>query len=1060
MSRLTVLALAWFAGLSLAAWHPPYVPLVVLIGLAYLALLVWFRQRIRLALLVGLAVAGLGGLALLVWLAPPLLLPPAFVRALVALGGLAVLAWLGRQMYLPPLVVLVVVALGVGRLWLADWRPAAEAWPRLLNQDVTLTGMVDEDPINVKGVVTVRLLVERVEVNGKPQSLTSIWLANDPRPLLCQALSWLCAPGAADQTPSLICPQAPVAWWQTALCPPRPAIQARINVDQLPYGEGDRLLRYGNRLVLTGKLREAPEFDLFPYRQTLARDGVYARLTPVKTIQEDGANIGFPPRVGATTLRRQLDAIIRELMPNSPREAGLLAGILLGLQVRLTDEMVEGLRSTSLSHIVVVSGFNIAILTMGISGFLYFVAWVLALVADQALIHRRFKTVDWLLALQRRCLPISKTWVLLHIVALIAYTFFVGLDPSPVRAALMGCVYVIAKHMGRPSTTLTSLTVTAWVITVITPWALLDIGFQLTFMAVLGLVLLQPVLNTWLYRGRLFPPFDAPRRDWPHLPLMLRGLVSTTLAATLMTAPIISYYFNQVSAIGLLANILALPVQAAIMFMGLGAVLLAWGASLVGGLHDGLMFMARLLSSLTWPLLRYTVEVILTLAQAPWAAFDWRASGQAIVFMYSVIGAVGLWLAFALRLVNFRTLFLDPSRAARAPATAAPLVPADAIPTAPPLQRGFGATQPTAALAERPGPPTTRWRRPAPVDAAPTRPTYRFGAPTTPVSRAPLSPVGDRPTLPAPPVVAPPVTSSAPEPAVVYCPPAQPVARQPMDGLGPHPRRPFDVLITPTWTSWFRLRYVVPVFALWVLVSLTWPLASGRPDGLLHLTLVTPGDTVVVRTPHGERMVIGGGSWASDTLAEADRGWLPWERRLSVVAATRLDRPYLEALNEVMARHPVRAAMAPPRPRTAGGFAWDNAVQKPGVTRIDVDERLPVSLALDGVSLEAIAYDEVEKAVLYQVRWGEVRFVLGGGGRGPMPAVSAPATVVLLSRETQPDLVTALARAYRPALWVVQTVEEGDAAPDWMDRLPAVLADRPITLTTNGQRLWLDTEPR
>ena len=337
---------------------------------------------------------------------------------------------------------------------------------------------------------------------------------------------------------------------------------------------------------------------------------------------------------------------------------------------------------------------------------------------------------------------------------------------------------------------------------------------------------------------------------------------------------------------------------------------------------------------------------------------------------------------------------------------------------------------------------------------------YRFGAPTTPVSRAPLGPVGDRPTLleirvGAPPPVAP----SAPEPPVVYRRPPQEVARQPVDRLGPHPRRPFDVLIIHPWTRWVSLRYVVPVFALWMLVSVTWPLASGRPDGLLHLTLVTPGDTVVVRTPHGERMVIGGGSWASDTTAATDGGWLPWQRRLGVVAATRLDRPYLEALNAVMARQPVRAAIAPPRPRTAPGFLWDSLVQRGGVTPINVDEQRPVSLTLDDVTLEVVAYDEVEKAVLYQVRWGEVRFVLGGGWRGKLPSVATPATVVLLSGTARPDLVTALARAYRPALWLVQTVEQGDAEPDWMDRLPAVLADRQMTLTTDGQRLWLATEP-
>ncbi len=288
----------------------------------------------------------------------------------------------------------------------------------------------------------------------------------------------------------------------------------------------------------------------------------------------------------------------------------------------------------------------------------------------------------------------------------------------------------------------------------------------------------------------------------------------------------------------------------------------------------------------------------------------------------------------------------------------------------------------------------------------------------------------------------------------------QPVARQRTSAFGPHPRRPFDVRGIPPWASALRWRYALLFLALWPLAALSWPLAAGRPDGLLRLTVLTPGDTVVVRTPHGERMVVGGGSWASDTNAEADWGRLPWERRLGVVAATRLDRPTLDALNEVLARHQTRAAIAPPLPRTAAGQTWTGLVQAQGATALRVDERLPMSLTLDGVTLDILAYDEVEKATLYGLRWGEVRFVLGGGLRGPVELTPTPASVVLVSRQARLEWMTALARAYRPALWVVQTDGDGDVeAPDWMDRLPSVLADRPTTLTTDGERLWIEREP-
>ena len=1032
MSRLTVLALAWCAGLSLAAWQSP------------------------------------------------LLIP----LLLVSLLGLTVLLWLGRRVRLEPWPILAAVLLGYGRLWLADWRPARDAWEPLFDREVAVIGMVDEDPLDPKGVVRVRLLVDSVAMDGQPQPLTPTWSPGDPRAPLCQALPWVCAPGAAE----------PPAWlpgWS-------PAIQVSVNADRLPYGEGERLLRYGTWLRLSGRLREAPEFDLFPYRQTLAREAVYARIPTVKDVQAVERVGGSPIRAGALGLRRQFDGLIRELLPGSPREAGLLAGILLGLQVRLTDEMVEALRRTSLSHIVVISGYNITILAVGIGVALKRMALALGWLAGLALRYRRFDLCERLVALQHLCLPRSPAYLLLHLAALGAYAVFAGLDPSPARAALMAGVYVLARHLGRPSTTLTALAVTAWGITLVMPWALLDIGFQLSFAAVLGLAVLQPILNAWLGARRLLPPFDSPRRHLPYLSHTRRDLVSGTLAATLMTTPILSYYFNQVSAIGLLANVLALPVQPAIMFGGLAAVLVEWlghgvqvaqtavltGAgwpeslrtvvvSLLYGLHSGVLSLAHVLGSGVWVLLRYTVEVVLALAAAPWAAFDWRASGQRVLFMYSLLGVTGLSLAFALRLVRLRSLFLAPALPALpapdpTPALAPPhAAPAPAAPQPPPR---LAPAQPVVALAERPGPPLTRPRRPAPPDANPFRPHYRFGVPSLPVSRALLAPIGERPSRPAASVEAIAPLAGAPplgdpvSAAVVAPPPDEAVARQAAGSLGTHPRRPFEAHEYPAWTRRLGWRYVVPFFALWALVGLSWPLAAGRPDGRLHLTLVPPGDTVVVRTPHGERLVIGGGSWTSDTMTVADEGQAPWDRRLAVVAATRLDRAYLEALDAVMDRHRVRAAIAPPLPRSAAGFVWTSQVETQGATAVTVGERLPMTVTVDGVSLEVVAYDEVEKATLYGVRWGEVRFLLGGGLRGPVPLAPSPAAVALVSRQARPELIAALARASRPALWVVQTAAaeptEDSGEPDWMEPLPAVLADRPTTLTTDGRRLWLDREPR
>ncbi len=144
--------------------------------------------------------------------------------------------------------------------------------------------------------------------------------------------------------------------------------------------------------------------------------------------------------------------------------------------------------------------------------------------------------------------------VAITIGGIILYTLLVGADASVTRAAIMGSLYVIAVGLGRQSTAIISLFVAAILMLLLNPLTLWDVGFQLSFMATLGLIL-----------------FNAPlRKRWgahigKRLPGVVNGLLAegllVTFAAQITTMPVVVYYFGRLSIISFLVNLLIIPVQ-------------------------------------------------------------------------------------------------------------------------------------------------------------------------------------------------------------------------------------------------------------------------------------------------------------------------------------------------------------------------------------------------------------------------------------------------------------------------------------------------------------------
>ncbi len=329
---------------------------------------------------------------------------------------------------------------------------------------------------------------------------------------------------------------------------------------------------YGDVLEVQGNLETPPEFPDFSYRAYLAARDIHTmlRLPHVQVLAEGQGN---PVYAVLYTFKAHAQATIAGIIPDP--EASLLTGILLGNERGIPASVQEAFARTNTAHVIAISGFNIAI----IAGYLS--------QAGQRLFGRR-RAVYFVVA------------------GIVAYTVLVGASPSVVRAAIMGGMGVVALHLGRQNDALNAVAVSASLMTLHNPFALWDVGFQLSFAATLGLILLVPRFQTLTQAllGRFLPGDRAEQAIG-----LVNDAVIVTLAAQVATWPIIVYNFRQLAALGMIANFLVLPAQPAVMIWG-GLATIA-----------GLIFQpaGQALGWVAWLFLAYTIRMVEAAAQLPFA---------------------------------------------------------------------------------------------------------------------------------------------------------------------------------------------------------------------------------------------------------------------------------------------------------------------------------------------------------------------------------------------------------------------------------------------------------
>jgi competence protein ComEC len=282
---------------------------------------------------------------------------------------------------------------------------------------------------------------------------------------------------------------------------------ALIRVPQYPA------YHYGDVLKITGKLETPKTFDTFDYKSYLERQGIYSVIY-YPNVELLGQGEGLKPLQWIYSLREQLAASLARALPEP--QGSLAQGILLGLRGNIPDSLYEAVSRTGTAHLLAISGLHISII----------IAMLLSL--GSLVFGRQRSIYIWL--------TLALTWL---------YALLAGMHPPIIRAAIMGSLFLIAMFLGRQRSAIIALAFAAAMMVGIQPSLLWSVSFQLSFLAMAGLVLLYPYFQTWGRKGvtALFGSREA---------LAATGNIITdgfaaTLAAIVAVGPLITYNFGVVS---------------------------------------------------------------------------------------------------------------------------------------------------------------------------------------------------------------------------------------------------------------------------------------------------------------------------------------------------------------------------------------------------------------------------------------------------------------------------------------------------------------------------------
>lgn len=344
-------------------------------------------------------------------------------------------------------------------------------------------------------------------------------------------------------------------------------------------------IAYGEKLSIECELKvpEAGE-DGVDYRMLAAKDGIGYRCFPKhwEKLEEEKGGLLVWLGVGRKALENGLSVSV------TPPESSLLSGLLFGGDDRLSDSLRDRFSATGMTHIVAVSGSNIALV----------MEWLIA--------------VSLAIGLWRH----QALW--LSLIGVILFVLMVGAEASAVRAGIMGTLTILALRSGRVSSGIQALLCAAAVMLAYNPLLLrYDLGFQLSFLATLGILVLLSL-----------------RQDNASEHSAWKDILWMTIAAELFVLPIIAFTFHTVPVVSLVSNMLILPVLPLAMLAALATAVLGVIAPSLAWLSGWVAYM----------LAHYVIGVVEFLGGQSWSTIALPSFGFVWVISWYALVALGFMM--------------------------------------------------------------------------------------------------------------------------------------------------------------------------------------------------------------------------------------------------------------------------------------------------------------------------------------------------------------------------------------------------------------------------------
>lgn len=369
---------------------------------------------------------------------------------------------------------------------------------------------------------------------------------------------------------------------------------------------GTQAFDYGDVVRVRTRLRKVRNFHNpggFNYERYLRYQGVLLRgsVADDSRIVVIRKGYGNPIRQKLEGFRSTIRTFVDTNAPAPEKE--IIQACILGDQQQIPRELRDAFSKTGISHIIAISGFNMSMIAF------FSIYLVRGIIRRFPYLLLRF--------------DLYKLSVLFAMPPVILYTFIAGAGMSVLRATLMILAFMAALLISKSRDLYNTLAMAALIILLVYPPALFDVSFQLSFAAVLAILLITPRLTAFIPKPEPVPgsPYSLPV-------LCSKGLytfalfIIVSLSAMLGTMPLIAFYFNRLSVVSLLANIIIVPIlgilaipvsMATIFFLPFSSLVSAFFLDIAGTLVMISLALNNFFASLPWAAFYLTTPSLLEL---------------------------------------------------------------------------------------------------------------------------------------------------------------------------------------------------------------------------------------------------------------------------------------------------------------------------------------------------------------------------------------------------------------------------------------------------------------